>query len=75
MVVDPAKAREAAARLTSLLAEFDAGATDFVETNRPVLQPLFAGASWVEFQKLVQSYSFAQAQALLEKAVKSSPLP
>jgi two-component system sensor histidine kinase/response regulator len=74
VAVDPAKAREAAERLTRLLAEFDAGTTDFVETNRPVLQPLFAGDSWVQFEKLVQGYAFAQAQALLEKAVKSSPL-
>jgi PAS domain S-box-containing protein len=70
VAVDPAKSREAAARLIDLLAEFDPGAADFIETNRAVVQPLFAGETWAEFEKLVQGYSFGDAQAQLEQALK-----
>ena len=38
---DPHESREAAARLTALLAELDPGAADFVEANRAALRPLF----------------------------------
>jgi CheY-like chemotaxis protein len=67
--VDPVKTREAAARLTGLLSEFDAGAGDFIEENSAVLQPLFPGTAWGEFEKLVQGYGFAEAQGQLEAAV------
>ncbi len=66
---DPAQWREAAAQLMKLLAEFDAGAADFVEENGSALRPLFPGADWAEFEKLVLSYSFAEAQTRLEQAV------
>ncbi len=69
VVVDPVKTREAAARLTGLLSEFDPGAGDFIEENSTVLQPLFPGAHWGEFEKLVQGYGFAAAQAQLEMAL------
>jgi HPt (histidine-containing phosphotransfer) domain-containing protein len=72
-MVDPAKAREAAAQLGKLLSEFDPGAADFIEANRPALQLLFADGTWSEFEKLVQSYSFADAQAQLEQALKNHP--
>jgi hypothetical protein len=67
---DPAQSREAAAQLTKLLSEFDPGAADFIEANHAVLQPLFAGGDWSQFAKLVQSYSFADAQARLSQALK-----
>ena len=70
-MVDPAKAREAAAQLGKLLSEFDPGASDFIEANRPALQLLFADGTWSKFEKLVQSYSFADAQAQLEQALKN----
>jgi two-component system sensor histidine kinase/response regulator len=68
--VDLARARELAGELVRLLAEFDAGAADFVEANQGMLRALFAGDSWAEFAKVVQNYAFAEAQALLEKAMK-----
>ncbi len=68
--VDPAQSREAAAQLTRLLAEFDPSAADFLETNQAALRPLFAGDGWPQFEKSVQSYSFADAQARLDQAVK-----
>jgi HPt (histidine-containing phosphotransfer) domain-containing protein len=68
--VDPAQTREAAAQLSKLLSEFDPGAADFLESNDAVLRPLFAGETWTPFEKLVQGYSFAEAHARLEQALK-----
>jgi two-component system sensor histidine kinase/response regulator len=70
-LADPAKSRETAVQLTKLLSEFDPGAADFIETNRAALQPLFPDGTWPEFEKLVQGYSFADAQAQLERALKA----
>jgi hypothetical protein len=67
---DPAKSREAAGGLASLLSEFDPGAVDFLEANQAALRPLFPGESWPAFEKLVQGYAFADAQAQLEGALK-----
>jgi two-component system sensor histidine kinase/response regulator len=71
--VDNAQARETAAHMLKLLSEFDPGAVDFLETNQAALRHLFKSASWAEFQKLVQSYSFGDAQAQLEHASKQLP--
>ncbi len=68
--IDPVKTREAAEQLTRLLAEFDPGSADFIETNQAVLRALFADGAWAEFEKLVQGYSFADAQTQLEQALK-----
>jgi two-component system sensor histidine kinase/response regulator len=68
--VNPAESRASAKQLAKLLAEFDPGAADFIEANRAALQPLFNDGTWAEFEKLVQGYSFADAQAQLEKVVK-----
>jgi PAS domain S-box-containing protein len=68
---DPAQTREAAAQLSKLLSEFDPGAADFLESNHAVLRPLFAGETWTPFEKLVQGYSFAEAQAQLERTLKA----
>jgi two-component system, sensor histidine kinase and response regulator len=62
----PTQSREAAVQLTRLLSEFDPGASDFIETNRATLRPLFEERAWVEFEKLVKDYSFADAQAQLD---------
>jgi two-component system sensor histidine kinase/response regulator len=70
---NPAQSREAAAQLTILLSEFDPGAADFLEANDAALRPLFGDGSWREFEKLVQGYAFADAQAQLEHALKSFP--
>ncbi len=72
-VANPARIREAAARLNTLLAEFDPGATDFIEANRADLQALFPGDAWQQFDALVQGYAFADAQAQLETALKALP--
>jgi signal transduction histidine kinase/CheY-like chemotaxis protein/HAMP domain-containing protein len=71
--VNPAQARESAAQLNKLLSEFDPGAADFIEANHAALRPLFAAGTWPQFEMLVQSYSFADAQVQLETALKSFP--
>jgi hypothetical protein len=72
--VNPAQSREAATQLSKLLAEFDPGAADFIEANQAALRPLFAGDGWPQFEKLVQGYAFAEAQAQLEQALKALPI-
>ena len=69
--VDPAQVRAAAAQMTKLLSEFDAAAGEFIEANRGALRPLFSGDAWPQFEKLVQNYAFAEAQALLEQALRN----
>jgi two-component system, sensor histidine kinase and response regulator len=72
-MVDPAKSLETAAQLSKLLSEFDPRAADFIEANRAELQPLFHDGTWAEFEKLVQGYSFADAQTQLEQTLKIVP--
>jgi two-component system sensor histidine kinase/response regulator len=71
VAVNPDASREAAAQLTKLLSEFDPSAADFIEANRSALQPLFPDDTWPEFEKLVQGYSFADAQVQLEQRLKT----
>jgi two-component system, sensor histidine kinase and response regulator len=68
-LADPAQTRTAAAQLTKLLSEFDPGAVEFIEANQAALRPLLPGDSWPQFEKLVQGYAFADAQAQLEQAL------
>jgi HPt (histidine-containing phosphotransfer) domain-containing protein len=70
---EPAQSREAAAHLNQLLTECDPAAADFVTANRTTLRPLFAGDTWPQFEKLVQDYSFADAQQKLNQAQTSFP--
>ena len=65
------QSREVAGRLTTLLSDFDPGATDFVQANQAALRPLFGDAGWPEFEKLVQDYAFADAQMRLAQALKA----
>jgi signal transduction histidine kinase/CheY-like chemotaxis protein/HAMP domain-containing protein len=67
---DPAQSREAAVKLHALLTEQDPTASDFIEANRAALRALFDEEGWPEFEKLVQGYAFADAQAQLEQALK-----
>jgi hypothetical protein len=62
--------RAVAAQLTKLLSELDPGAADFVEANQAALRPLLPGDGWPQFEKLVQGYAFADAQAQLEQALR-----
>jgi two-component system, sensor histidine kinase and response regulator len=70
---DPAQTRDAAAQLARLLSEFDPGAVEFIEAHQAALRPLLPGDSWPQFEKLVQGYAFAEAQTVLEQALKLLP--
>jgi two-component system sensor histidine kinase/response regulator len=72
--VAPAQARAAAAQLAKLLSEFDPGGAEFIEANQPALSSLFSGDKWLQFEKLVQNYAFAEAQAQLEQALNEKAL-
>jgi signal transduction histidine kinase/DNA-binding response OmpR family regulator len=68
---EPVQSSEAAAHLNQLLTECDPAAADFVAANRASLRALFATETWPQFEKLVQDYSFADAQAKLDQAQRS----
>ena len=68
----PARSREAAAQLATLLSDSDPAAGTFVDANRGALSPLFDEAGWSAFEALVQGYAFADAQARLEHALATS---
>ncbi|MEI6392805.1 MAG: response regulator [Verrucomicrobiota bacterium] len=70
---NPAQTRAAAVQLTKLLSEFDPGAVEFIEANHAALRPLLPGDAWPPFEKLVQGYAFADAQAQLEQALEKYP--
>jgi hypothetical protein len=67
--VDPEGASAAAAQLARLLADFDPQAGEFVDAHRAALRGLFPGDSWAEFETMVQSYQFAEAQVRLIRVV------
>jgi two-component system, sensor histidine kinase and response regulator len=69
--VDAAEARDAAVRLSALLADSDPAATDFLDANRRTLRRLFAGDGWNEFERLVQDYAFADAQTRLRQVLET----
>jgi two-component system sensor histidine kinase/response regulator len=71
-VVDAARSREAGTQLRTLLSDSDPGASEFLETNRDALRPLFDDAHWSEFETLVQGYAFEDAHAQLERALETS---
>jgi hypothetical protein len=71
--VEPKAALEAAARLGTLLSEFDPAAAAFLESNEAALRALFANERWPQFQQLVAGYAFDEAAAELTRAAKGFP--
>jgi two-component system sensor histidine kinase/response regulator len=70
--VDPAQARADAAQLSAMLAQFDGGALDYLEAHRASLRAVIPSSVWDQFEKQVQEYGFAEAQALLDDALRSA---
>jgi hypothetical protein len=70
----PAQSSDAAARLTTLLSDFDPSAANFLEANHAALRPLFAGGTWAQFEQHVLEYAFAEAREELEHALEVLPL-
>jgi two-component system sensor histidine kinase/response regulator len=66
----PAESRKAAEGLLALLTETDPTASDFLAANQASLRPLFTQDAWRQFERLLDDYSFAEAQAELEQALQ-----
>jgi signal transduction histidine kinase/DNA-binding response OmpR family regulator/HPt (histidine-containing phosphotransfer) domain-containing protein/HAMP domain-containing protein len=66
--VDPAQAREAAARLAQLLSDFDPAASECLAANDAALRSLFDADAWPRFAALIHGYAFDEALAQLELA-------
>ena len=71
--VDPAQAREAAARLAHLLSDFDAASSEFLAANDAPLRSFFDADAWPRFVALVRGYAFDDARAQLEVAQRMAP--
>jgi HPt (histidine-containing phosphotransfer) domain-containing protein len=71
--VAAAVTRTVAAQLTKLFADFDTSAVTFVEENQANLRPAFDIATWEQFLRHTQEFAFADAQALLDQALKNLP--
>jgi len=71
ITLDPDELKQVVAQMTKHLAEFDAAAADWLETNRRVFASLFPAEAFGKFEQLVQGYAFDEAQAQLEKAVRA----
>jgi two-component system sensor histidine kinase/response regulator len=70
--VDSSAVRDAVVELTRLLADFDAGAVDYVEEHEGALRSLFDEAGWSEFTKRTQGFAFGEALSLLETVSRDS---
>ena len=66
----PAESKKAATELLALLTETDPTASDFVTANQAALRPLFPQEAWQQFERLLDNYSFEEAQAELEQALQ-----
>jgi two-component system sensor histidine kinase/response regulator len=70
---DPARAREVAGELRTLLANFDPAAVEYVELHQSALRGIFPEEDWGSFMKLVSEYAFGDAQVQLEQALARLP--
>jgi two-component system, sensor histidine kinase and response regulator len=68
MVVDPTQLQLVVEQMTRHLAELDAAACDCLEANRGMLASLFSAEEFGKFEQQVQSFSFSEALAQLERA-------
>src|SRR5262245_51825687 len=71
--VAPAHTRAVAAQLAKLFAEFDTSAVTFTEQNEASLRPAFDAAAWEQFLRQTREFAFADAQALLDRALTNLP--
>ena len=62
---DPEALKALVAQMRKLLSEFDPAVADVLDGNRELFRALLPGDDFVQFEQHVQSYAFADAQALL----------
>jgi hypothetical protein len=60
----------AAARLATLLADFDPSAATFLEEHEAALRQFFPSDMWAQFEQHVADYAFAEARDELQEAVE-----
>jgi PAS domain S-box-containing protein len=72
-VVAPSHTRAVAAQLAKLFAEFDTSAVTFTEQNEASLRPAFDAVAWDQFLRQTREFAFADAQALLDRALTDLP--
>jgi CheY-like chemotaxis protein len=65
--------RAIAAQLSKLFADFDTSAVTFAEENQASLRPAFDAATWEQFLRHTQAFAFADAQAVLDRALAHLP--
>jgi hypothetical protein len=53
------------------LDELDPAATDVLEVHRALFRSLLRGDDFVDFERHLQSYAFAEARVLLERAASA----
>ena len=56
------------------LTEFDPAAAECLDADRGAFSALFDAATLAQFERHVGSYAFAEAQALLDEAVRQRAL-
>jgi PAS domain S-box-containing protein len=67
---DPVRLKAVAGEMRQYLSDFDSAAADCLNTNRELLSTLFSPEEFIRFEKGIESYDFAEAQAQLERAMK-----
>jgi two-component system, sensor histidine kinase and response regulator len=72
--VDPKEAREAVAKMRTLLGEFDTAASERFDEQRSLFAWLFSRDELQQFEQHVQGYAFDDALALLDKAAQGKSL-
>ena len=71
---NPVRMKAVAEEMLKYLSDFDAAAGDCLEANRELLLLLFGPGEFVQFEKLVGSFAFSEAQAQLSQALKDLPV-
>jgi two-component system sensor histidine kinase/response regulator len=63
--------RDAVTRMNRCLTEFDPAAGECLDADRSAFRALFDAATLAQFERHVGSFAFAEAQALLDEAVRA----
>jgi signal transduction histidine kinase/DNA-binding response OmpR family regulator/HPt (histidine-containing phosphotransfer) domain-containing protein/HAMP domain-containing protein len=72
--IDPAQVAPVVSQMLKRLSEFDAAATDDFDAHRGLFASIFAPGELSQFEQHLRAYSFAEAQALLERAASARGL-
>jgi two-component system sensor histidine kinase/response regulator len=68
---DPEALKRLVTQMRRQLDELDPAATDVLEVHRALFRSLLRGDDFVDFERHLQSYAFAEARVLLERAASA----